>query len=331
VPTVQLVLIIERKEMPLPNLVLNCFSIDISPTSFDLPFADYESHPAATEALRKTFVGFLAQRHTLESGRVRVVLLNGPDSTLRLESQIFDVGEYPNVGAKLISRSLSDYLASKGMRISHDKSTTKAVMTAPAFSKGLVDLFNGLEFQVRRPFEQLPYGFIISVQWSVSVLFRESLLASSLREMAIGMPVLYKPDLSYDETPKELRDFRHRYIGHIRKIESSANALVNCKDGETRSILLSTLYLEGSPAVIREYESQSGLRRTGQSIWHKVQELEFVLNRSGRRNSSVLKDRLQAIRKLFGSGPKEQLVLPLNCFRRGSLNLSFLPSQVEMR
>jgi hypothetical protein len=317
--------------MSLHDLVLNCFSIDISPTSFDLPFADYESHPAATEALRKTFAGFLAQRLSLESGRVRVVLLNGPDSTLRLESQIFDVGEYPNIGAKLISRSLSDYLFSKGMRISHDKSTTKAVMTSPTFSKGLIDLFNGLEFQVRRPFEQFPYGFVISVQWSVAVLFRESLLATSLQEVAIGMPVLYKPALSYDETPRDLRDFRHRYIGHVRKIESDTKALVDCKDGETRSIPLSTLYLEGSPSVIREYEIRSGLRKTGPSIWHKVQELEFVLNRSGRRNSSVLKDRLQAIKKLLGSGPKEQLVLPLNCFRRGSINLSFAPSQVEMR
>jgi hypothetical protein len=313
------------------DLVLNCFPVEISPTTFELASVEYASNMDATKGLQEQYVGFLAQRLDLNEGKVLVVLLNGPEEPQDLKPNAFDVGEFSDIGTKLIDRSISDYLISRGMRISRDKSTTRAVMTAPAFSQGLVDIFNGIEFQVRRPFKDLPYNFVLSIQWKVTVLFNDSLLNPTLRGISRGMPVLYKPALPYAEVPLALRPFRNRYLGHLYKLETQDTAIINCKDGELRPVPLATLFLEGSPAVIREYESKTGMRNPRQSIWHKIQELEFVLNRSGRRNSSVLKDRLQAIRKLLGNSLKEQLILPLNCFRGGSISLGLSPLRVEVK
>jgi hypothetical protein len=313
------------------NLVLNCFPVEISPTTFDFVSVEYSSNTDATTGLQNQYAGFLAQRHDLGDGKVQVILLNGPEEPQDAEFSTFDVGEFYTLGAKLIDRAIADHLIARGIRISRDKSTTKAVMKAPAFSKGLVDIFNGIEFQVKRPFNDLPYNFVLSVQWKVTVLFNDSLLNPMLRDIARGMPVLYKPDIPHNEVPLDLRPFRYRYLGHLHTLETQDKAIVNCKDGELRSVSLSSLFLEGSPAVIREYESKAGMRNPNQSIWHKIQELEFALNHSGRRNSSVLKDRLQAIRKLLGSGLKEQLVLPLSCFRAGSISLGLSPLRVEVK
>lgn len=316
--------------MTTANLLLNCFPVELSPATFQLPFVDYANWKTSTEGLEKDYVGFSAHRYELETKQARVVLLDGPEEPRQLEQVTLDVAQNPHLGTKLIDQTLSHYLTTRGMRITRDKSTTKVAMQSPAFSKGVVDVFHGIEFQVRRPFEALPYSFVISAQWKLSVLFRESLSDTTLQAMSPGMSVLYKPLEPRDTLPPDLQHFRYRYLGHIHKIESNTNALVRCKDGEIRSVPLTALFFEGSPAVLREYEKSIGGRYGTQSIWHKIQELEFVLNKTGRRNSSVLKDRLQAIRKFLGSGPKEQLVLPLSCFRDGSITLGLSPARIEL-
>jgi hypothetical protein len=313
------------------NLILNCFSADISPTSIELPFVDYRTHLEASTSMRREYSGYLVQRHTLENNTIRLILLNGPQEPSTLDKKAFDVGETPEIGTKLINRSLSDYMYSKGMRTSHDKSTTRATMKVPSFSRGLIDLYDGIEFQVRRPFEGHPYRFVVSVQWKVTVMFRESLDNETLKEICIGMPVIYKPEQPASMLPADLLRFRYRYLGHVERVESDGNALVFCKDATVRNVPLSTLFLEGAPTVLREYETKAGLMTGPQSIWQKIQEHEFILNRTGRRNSSILKDRMHAIRRSLGGNSKEHLVLPLSCFRDGSVDFELTPLQVEMR
>ena len=191
-------------------------------------------------------------------------------------------------------------------------------------------LFNDfLEFQVRRPFKEQADAFILSVQWKTAVLFRESIANGSLRRIAIGAPVIYKPQ-SKDSVLPALKRFRYKYLGHVKEFQSNSFAVVNCRDSQSYQVPLTDLYLEASPVVIREYENLSGARYSNQSLWHKIQELDFVLNKSGRRNPSVLKDRLQAIRQTLG-GPREEVIIPMNCFQKGSLSLNLSPLNVEVR
>jgi hypothetical protein len=217
------------------------------------------------------------------------------------------------------------------MKLSHDKATTRALLSSPDFSKGLVDIYTGIEFQVRRPFKAHPLNFIITAQWKVSVFFRESIGDASLRNLAIKMPVIFKPNRSFNEIPEDLKRWRNKYLGHVQSIGNDNTAKVLCRDEEIRIVALSELYLEGSPFVLRTYEKLIGNRFKGPSIWHKIQQLDFALTQAGRRNPSVLKDRLHSIRKLLGGELKEQLILKLDCFQDGVLTLGLSPLKLEIK
>lgn len=317
--------------MNMGSLLLNCFPVELSPTTLDLPFVDYETWEASTRALEEDYAGFGAYRYKIDDHQIRVLLLEGPEFPSRLKLTIVEVTALPHLGTKLIERSLSRGLTARGLVTSRDGfGTTKVLARAPEFSQGLLQIFCGVSYQVRRPFEEDPCGFTLSVRWEVSPTFGASLADSTLRDMSEGMAVLYKPPVRPREIPPDLRPFRNRYLGHVHEIRSDAKAVVSCKDGVSRHVPLTDLVLEASPAAIREYESQAGLRYGSRSVWHKMQELNFILNSGGRRNASVLKDRLRAIRQFLGGGSREQLVLPLYCFRDGFVSVALSPVRIEV-
>ena len=208
--------------------------------------------------------------------------------------------------------------------------TTKVLTRTSEFSQGLLQIFCGISYQVRRPFDEDPCGFSISVQWEVSPTFGASLADPTLKNMSEGMAVLYKPSVRPHEIPRDLRPFRNRYLGHVDEIRSDTEALISCKDGVYRYVPLADLVLEASAAAIHEYENLAGLRYGSRSVWHKMQELNYIINSGGRRNASVLKDRLQAIRQFLSRGSREQLVLPLSCFRDGFVSVALFPTRVEV-
>lgn len=317
--------------MSMGSLLLNCFPVELSPTRFDLPFVDYETWEASTRGLEEKYAGFGAYRYKIDDRQIRIVLIDGPEFPSHLKLTTTEVAAFPHLGTKLIERSLSRCLTARGLVTSRDGfGTTKVLTRTPESARGLLQIFCGISYQVRHPFDEDPYGFTVSVQWEVSPTFGASLADPTLRDMSEGMAVLYKPSTRARELPPDLRQFRNRYLGHVHEILSEAEAVVSCKDGGSRHVLLADLVLEASPAAIREYESQAGLRYGSRSVWHKMQELNFVLNSGGRRNASVLKDRLQAIRQFLGGGSREQLVLPLCCFRDGFVSIALSPIRVEV-
>jgi hypothetical protein len=293
------------------NLLLNCFPVELSQTAFDLPFVDYRTWEDSTRGLGGEYANFLAYRYKPDMHQIRVILLNGPEFPRHLCQMSAEVAELPHLGRRLIERSFVRHLTAKGLKVPRGGfGTTKVLRRAPEFSQGLLNVYAGISFQVRRPFREKPYFFTISIQWEVTPVFRGSLAEPTLRVMSIGRAVLYRPAAQTREVPPDLRLFRHRYLGHVSNIQSDIAAQVACRDGIERRIPLRDLSLEASPTTIRAYENQMGLNYGSRSVWPKMQEFNYVLTQGGRRNRSVLKDRLQAIKEFLGGRSREQLVLP---------------------
>jgi hypothetical protein len=311
-------------------LVLNCFPVELSPTTFDVPFIEYSAWENSTKALREDYYGYLAYRYKTDDQQIRIVLLDGPQVPQALTLMAADVAELPSLAKKVIERSLADYMTARGLVSRRTGFETIVMKKTPDFSQGRINIFCGISFQVRRPFQANPYGFVISMKWEVTASFEQSLIDSILRAISIGMPVLYKPTAVTSKIPQELRRFRGRYLGRVREIRSDDEAVVSCKDDQLRRVALADLFLEASPAVIRAYERESGMKREVRSVWQKIQEFNFVLNATGRRNPSVLKDRLEAIRKFLGGGTREQLTLPLRYFGDGTISIGLSPMHVEV-
>jgi hypothetical protein len=313
------------------SLSLNCFPVELSPVTFEVPFLDYKTWEASTKALREDYGDYLAYRYEADDHQIRVILLDGPQIPEGLSTMTADAGEFPFLGLRVIERSFARHLTAKGLVSWRTGFETLAMKKTPEFSRGSINVFCGISFQVRRPFQAEPYGFVMSVKWEVSASFEQSLVDPTLRAISIGMPVLYRPAATSGKIPEQLQRFRNRYLGRVREIRSEANAVIYCKDDELRQIPLADLFLEASPEVVRAYERESEMKHNARSVWQKIQEMNFVLNAGGRRNRSVLKDRLQAIRRFIGGGAREQVTLPLSYFRDGSISIALSPMRVEVQ
>ncbi len=313
------------------GLILNCFPVELSQTTFDVPFLDYATWEVSTRALKEDYCDYLAYRYKTDDQQIRVVFLNGPRIPGGLEIMTVDVAQFPHFGQKVIERSVARYLTAKGLIIRRTGFETMAMRKSPEFSLGSISVFSGISFQPRRPFAKEPHRFMISVKWEVSASFNQSLIDLTLRAIAIGMPVLYKPVAATRNIPPDLRRFRNRYLGRVREIRSDTEAVIYCKDDALRRMPLADLFLEASPEAIRAYERESGLKHEARSVWQKIQELDFVLTAARRRNPSVLRERLQAIRRFLGGDAREQLILPLSYFRGGSISIGLSPVRVEVQ
>ena len=131
-------------------------------------------------------------------------------------------------------------------------------------SSNLIHLYSGISYQARRPFASQKYAFTISAQWVARSVFADSLANPRLRSISPEMAVLYTPKA---RPIPELEDFHSQYLGHVKQIGHATDAVVDCRDGETRSIPLSDLTLEASPEAIRRYERENGTTQQAIMTW----------------------------------------------------------------
>jgi hypothetical protein len=238
-----------------------------------------------------------------------------------------DVGVFPFLGARLIEQTLYRYFASQGMMVRRTLFESLALTRVEGSASSLIHLYSGISYHGRRPFASNKYSFTVSVQWVARAVFADSLANSSLRSISIGLAVLYMPKAPPIEG---LEEFQNGYLGHVKQINHPTEAVVDCRDGETRPIPLTDLILEASPEAIRRYEQEYGSIERPMKIWHKVQQLSKVYTKQGRRNPLVLRDRLDAIRSLLGGRSREQLVLPLQGYASGTISVGLAPLRVEL-
>jgi len=309
------------------TLVTNIFKVELSPSKFDLPYHDFASWEDSTKMLRDRLAKHSIYRYKLANHTIRAIVFDGPQRPADCLSQTFDVAELPHFGTRVIEQSIARYLQGKRLRIQHTSFGLVAIPLLPTFSQAGIDVYCGISLRARRPFEVEPAYFVVSVKWEVTAVFSESLASEMMRTMSLGMPVLYKPT---GDAPSEMKQFRGRYIGHVREVLASTEALVHCKDGCMRTIGTEALYVEASPSAIREYERRINLRDDTRSAWRKIQELNFILTKEGRRNRAVLRNRLDAIREFLANSNREELTVPIACFETGILTINLSPVRVQL-
>jgi hypothetical protein len=318
------------------QLILNSFPVEISPHTLPLPFAEYDDWQSSTVGRNRDYKEYSTYRYDRTQAdetdvrpgkRIRLLLVAGPQPKPGHGVHDVDVGIFPSLGAHLIEQTLSRYLASQGMIVRRTSFESLALSRVEGSASSLIHLYSGISYQARRPFVSDKYSFAVSLQWVARAVFADSLANSSLRSISLGLAVLYVPKARPIEG---LEDYQNHYLGHVKQIGHLSEAVVDCRDGETRSIPLTDLTLEASPEAIRRYEQEHGSIERPMKIWRRVQQLSKVFTKEGRRNPLILRERLDAIRGLLGGRSREQLVLPLNSYAGGTMSMGLAPLRVEL-
>lgn len=318
------------------GLILNSFPVEIIPSRFTLPFVQFDTWEASSAAKGKAYSEFETYRYEHEpedesnnasSRHIYLLLLSGPQPPPETKLVEIDISHFSKLGSVLIENSLSDYLKSKGMTIRKGHFEQLALRRVDNQPSSLVHLYSGISFVARRPFRSRPQSFMLSVQWVSSAVFAETLANPDLRDISKGLGVLYTPQAN---PSADVVQFQNRFLGYVRSILSSDEAEVNCRDNVCRAIPLGDLTLEASSEALRGYETTTGSQSHSPRIWKRLQQLSKVLTSEGRRNPSVLRERLDAIRGVLGGLSKEQLVLPLKCYAEAAVSIGLEPIRVEL-
>ena len=312
------------------QLLLNCFPIEIAPEEFPLPIINATSWDASTIAIQQRFQEFRTTRARNDDGSVGIFLIDGPALPANIGQKLVGRDQFVHVVSDVVMVSLLSYFRSRGLSV--QSSQFESIITAPSPQQvtGEVEIRTGVSITIKLPPpDRIASSRLLIARWEVKRNFRSNLDNPSLRKIALGKSVLYWPaERPVSDDPVPLT-FLHRYLGHVEAITKDAQVEVFCKDGVKRRLLAKDLCLEPTTATLAEYEKT--LEKTGtRSLWHRTQELGFVLTPSGRRNTSVLRDRLDAIRKFLSPDSSPAIVLPSPTYSSLKLSLGLTPLTAEV-
>ncbi|MGB9067527.1 MAG: hypothetical protein WCC21_03060 [Candidatus Acidiferrales bacterium] len=318
------------------QIVVNNFAADLTPVEPSLPFLDYGSWDESTEAKESAFGDFQTWRYEMDDAEagtsakpVRMVFLSGPALPDDTPRKPFDIGRFWRIGNLLTEHALASHFTDRGFTVERNQFESVALRPYLSSPDDAIELATGISFLAQRPFRDDTYRFAVAFRWVVQAHFKETLANKALAGIAVGMSVLYRPA---GAAPHDLKSFRNRFIGRVRNIENDGTATILCKDDQHRVIPLRDLRLEASPPVIKLYEKRVRGRTGTSSVIRAIQKLNMSLTNDNRRSVTVLKDRLEAIRRLLkeSGSSAEQLIIPLRSFDSGSLALSIAPMEADM-
>ncbi len=301
-----------------------------------LPFLDYSSWEASSEAKEGEYANYATWRYELRDDedrgardRFRMVFLGGNPTPVSAASMEFDGGRFWRVGTLLIEEAVASHFKQLGFLVEDTHFDRLALKTVPNSPDDSIELATGLSFSARRPFRDDQHRFNLSFNWEVRALFRDTLADTQIASFALGMPVLHQP---VKTAIPALVQFRNRYLGRVRSIEDDGTATVMCRDdSQPQRVPLCDLKLEASPVVIKLYEQQVRSRSGPSPIIRRIQQLKRSYTRENRRNVTVFKDRLEEIRSVLNQAGSslDQLIVPLASFQSGSVAISLLPMDVS--
>nr|PZN72285.1 MAG: hypothetical protein DIU57_20670 [Pseudomonadota bacterium] len=159
----------------------------------------------------------------------------------------------------------------------------------------------------------------------VSAEFSVSLATLPCVVFGEGSSVIYKPR---EAPPSGLERFSGGYVGRI--VSSAAHIRVRCPDGIEREFSPEELFLEAKLDVIHDYGRSMHMTDIGQMFWRAVHQLNHVMTPAGRRNQTVLKDRLEAIRRFLGPHRRSQLEISLASYSTGSVLVDLTPIEIAL-
>lgn len=190
-----------------------------------------------------------------------------------------------------------------------------------------VRLSSGMLCQVYSPDAKTGMG--VTIQWEVKTEFVKSLADDQLRGMCEGLPVLLRYNPQDWQPEEKLRPFCNRYLGVVRRVESKDTIEVLARAGGRYQLPADKLFIEAKPSTIKEYENRNATVQAVRSVWRWIQEFNHVLTGAGRRNTSVLQDRLKSIRRFLSPQGNDLLVMDLPVYGGGQANLDLRPTAVQ--
>lgn len=309
-------------------LFINWFKVDLAPGEFTLPTKDFATWEESTTARDSDALqSFHLYRGRTGADIISIVLLQGPPVPLGWEERVYAPRTHRNVVAEIIKYSLQEHFKEGNLVVSRSKWGVTATRPVGLLANNALQLSSGVFCQVYSPDAETGMG--VSAQWEVKAEFVKSLADEDLRKICDGLPVLlrYNPD---DWEPEEqLKPFRNRYLGLVKRVPSKDMVEVLCRDNVPRKIPSDKLFIEAKPSTLKEYENRTRANQRGRSVWQRIQELNHVLTSAGRRNTSVLQDRLNSIRRFLSPQGNELLVFELPIYGGGRANLDLKAATVE--
>ncbi|HXM80422.1 MAG TPA: hypothetical protein VN929_00680 [Burkholderiales bacterium] len=312
------------------QLLLNCFPIEIAPEEFSLPSSNAASWDTSTIEIQKRFQEFRTARAKNDDGSIGIFLIDGPAPPAGIGQKLVGRDHFVHVVSDVVMASLLTYFRSRGLFVESDRFGATITTPSPQQVTGEVEIRTGVGIKIKLPPpSRIASSRLLVARWEVKRDFRSNLDNPDLMQIALRKPVLYRPKerpISDDPVPLS---FVGRYLGHVETIPTATQVDVSCRDGVKRRLLAKDLCLEATTATISEYEQTLGKTGT-RSLWHRTQELGFVLTSSGRRNTSVLRDRLEAIRKFTSPDSSPAIVLPSPPYASLNLSLGLSPLAAEV-
>jgi len=321
-------------DLPVAELILNSFPVEVSPTELDFPCIEYDTWDASTADLKQNYADFTIYRYSYrvpEQGiaesqpRIRMLLLSGPAPPSSKTFVTCNTGSLPHLTNKLIEHSLARNLEERGMTIKQRKTETLALKHLDSQESDSISFYTGISFKSRQPQRAEQFKFTLTVQWEVGATFTRTLSDDFLRHISPNMAVLYTPD---KEPIHELENLINRSLGTVINTDHPRHALVFCNDNVQRSVPYEDLTLEPSPQALRRYDIEAASKHHWYSVHRHFQQLSKVLNRDGWRNKSVFTERLHEIIRTLSGDASDQLVLSLRAFAPGTVRIRLAPQRV---
>ena len=314
----------ELRHLGMATIDLNLFRLTIEPDLCTFPAKTLssweESNQLAKGALRDiTFARFQVNDH------VDVVAIADREIPGFTATEIALKDNY-NVTLRLLRKTITDYFVGLGHKIIRGKFATTVLHQSADIQTGWVHVHTGVSIRPLRPFSSQPLEWYLAASWTVHAAFQTSLADPILRSMAIGRGVIYR---SSDNSLPLLSPYRGKFLGHVRDLKDD-DAVILCRDKTLRAIPFSSLYLEASPSTIREYETRLSTPPRAKTTWQRMQELSLVLNAELRRNPSVLRDRMSAVRRFLGRGAFDTIELKASALSATKITLSLDPTRAAV-
>ena len=309
-------------------LFINWFKVDLLPASFTLPTKDYPTWEDSTAARDSDALKpFHAYRGRTGAETISIVLLSGPPAPQDWEGRAFTASTHRNVVAEIIKRALEEHFKTGKLVTSRSNWGVTATRPVSLMANDAIRLSSGVSCQVYSPDAETGMG--VTVQWEVKTEFVKSLADDHLRGMCEGLPVLLRYDPQDWQPEEKLRPFRNHYLGVVKRVVSKESIEVLARDNGRYQLPADKLFIEAKPSTIKEYENRNTTGQGGGSVWRRIQELNHVLTGAGRRNTSVLQDRLSSIRRFLSPQGNDLLVMELPIYGGGQANLDLRPAAVQ--
>lgn len=309
-------------------LFINWFKVDLSPASFTLPTKDYPTWEDSTAARDgDALKPFHVYRGRTGADTISIVLLSGPDAPPGWEGRAYGPGTHRNVVGEVIKRALEEHFKQGKLDTARSNWGVKATRPVGLMANNSIRLSTGVACQVYSPGGDTGIG--VSIQWEVRTEFVKSLADDQLRGMCESLPVLLRYDPQQWQPVEKLRRFNNHYLGVVSRTLSADKVEVLARDNERYELPADKLFIEAKPSTIKEYENRSRTIQGAGSVWRRIQELNHVLTSAGRRNTSVLQERLNSIRRFLSPQGNDLLVLDLPIYGGGRANLDLRPAVVQ--